>query len=95
MKIADRQAILKSQYHFHCKCSICEKPSRDNKIFQIIEGLVCIMCKNVIQATMADLDNGYTVFCDLCSREFKTLQYKKLLNQADKVFDIGKNYNKN
>lgn len=91
MRLVERQTSLKAQYHFECKCYICMDPRKDNLLFQIIEGLVCLSCNNEICATLADLDNCNTVHCDLCSERFKTSEYKRRLNTADKTYNKGKN----
>lgn len=94
MRLAERQASLKSQYHFVCKCCICINPHIDSSFFQIIEGLACLLCKNEIQATLTDLDVSNTVACDLCSKQLKTSEYKKKLVKANNVYYEGKISNK-
>lgn len=90
MRLVERQASLKTQYHFDCKCCICMDPCKDNMFFQAIEGLVCLSCSNEIQATIADLDVSDTVYCDLCRKQSKTVEYKRQLIKADKTYSKGK-----
>jgi len=70
-------------------------PYKDNMLFQIIEGLVCASCHNEIRATLADLESCDSVYCDLCSKRFSTVEYKRRLIIADKVYNKGKSSNKN
>lgn len=89
MKLAERQSLLKAQYHFDCKCCICVD-SQIDKFFQIIDGLVCLKCNNDIQATLTDLDINDTVYCSKCNEQFKTKEYKKHLIKVEKMFNKGK-----
>lgn len=90
MRLVDRQTLLKAQYHFDCKCFVCMDPRKDNIYFQKVEGLVCLSCNNEIQATVPDLDVNDTIRCDLCSRQFRTSDYKKHLIFADKTYNKGR-----
>jgi len=69
-------------------------PYKDNMLFQIIEGLVCASCHKEIQATMADLESCDWVCCDLCSKRFRTIGYKRRLIVADNAYNKGKSSNK-
>lgn len=93
MRLVDRQTSLKAQYHFDCKCFVCIDPNKDNMHFQKVEGLVCLSCNNEIQATLVDLDVNDTVYCDLCSKQFRSSDYKKRLILADKTYNKGKSPN--
>jgi len=93
MRLIERQASLKAQYHFDCKCCVCMDPHRDDIFFQMVEGLVCLSCHNNIQATLTDLDINDTISCNKCSKLLKTLDYKKKLIKADKIYDKGKHNN--
>lgn len=90
MRLAERQISLKAQYHFDCKCCICVDPCKDDMFFQKIEGLVCLSCNREIPATIADLDVSDTVYCDLCRKQFRTLEYKRRLVKADTTYNEGK-----
>ncbi|KAL4132470.1 hypothetical protein QTP88_009613 [Uroleucon formosanum] len=90
MRLADRQASLKNQYHFDCKCCICLDPQTDDIFFKTLEGLVCLSCHNEIPATLLDLDVNDTVYCGLCYVRFRTLDYKRGLLKADKTYNKGK-----
>lgn len=93
MRLVNRQASLKEQYHFDCKCSICMDPHKDDMFFNIVEGLVCLSCNSEIPVTLSDLDVSDTVYCDLCFKQFRTLDFKKRLLKADKTYNKGKCYN--
>lgn len=90
MRLVERQASLKAQYHFDCKCCICVDPCEDDMFFQKIDGLVCLSCNHEIQATILDLDVSGTVYCDLCRKQFKTVEYKRRLVTADTTYNEGK-----
>lgn len=90
MKLVERLAVLKSQYHFDCKCRICIDPSND-KFFKTVEGLVCPLCNTEIDATLSDLDTSDSIICNLCPKErFRSLDIKRRLMKADKVYNKGK-----
>ncbi|XP_015377732.1 PREDICTED: SET and MYND domain-containing protein 4-like, partial [Diuraphis noxia] len=89
MRLVDRQASLKEQYHFDCKCCICMNPETDDMFFKIVEGLVCLSCHNEIPSTLSDLDVNDSVYCGLCCVRFRTLDYKRGLLKADKTYDKG------
>lgn len=94
MRLVERQAVLKSQYHFDCKCSICIDLHKD-KFFQIVEGLVCPLCNTEIEATLSDLDISDSVNCNLCPTErFKSIDIKRRLIKAEKTYNKGKSINK-
>jgi len=95
MRLIERQTSLMAQYHFECKCRICVNPRKDNVLFQIIEGLVCLSCNNDIQATLANLDDSNSVFCNFCSKRFSTTEYKRRLIFANKTYNKGKKSNEN
>jgi len=90
MRLVNRQLSLKAQYHFDCKCCICSDPCKNDLLFQIIEGLVCLSCNHAIQATLEDLDVSDTVACDLCSELFKTSEYRSRLIKAKQIYIEGK-----
>lgn len=95
MRLLERQASLKAQYHFDCKCCICMDPYKDDKFFQIIDGLVCLSCSNEIEAIISDLDDSDTVYCNLCRKQFRSVEYKRWLIKADKNYNKGKKIIKN
>lgn len=68
-------------------------PQRDDMLFKIIEGLVCLSCHNEISATLSDLDVKDSVYCGLCRVRFRTLDYKRGLLKADKTYNKGKSNN--
>jgi len=68
-------------------------PQKDDMFFKIVEGLVCLSCNNEISATLSDLDENDTVYCDLCLKQFRTLDFKRRLLKADKTYNKGKNNN--
>lgn len=90
MRLVNRQASLKEQYHFDCKCCVCMDPRSDEMFFKIVEGLVCLSCHNEIPATLSNLDVDDTVYCGLCYVRFRTLDYKRGLLKADKTYNKGK-----
>jgi len=90
MRLVDRQASLKNQYHFDCECYTCLDPHTDELFFKTFEGLVCFQCHNGISATLSDLDVNETVYCGLCRVRFRTLDYTRKLHKADKTFNKGK-----
>jgi len=90
MRLVDRQASLKNQYHFDCECYKCLDPLTDDLFFKSFEGLVCLRCRNGIPATLSDLDVNETVYCGLCCVRFRTFDYKRKLLKADKTFNKGK-----
>lgn len=90
MRLVERQASLKAQYHFDCKCCSCMDPCKDDVFFRTIEGLVCLSCNKEIQATISDLDVSDSVNCNLCFKQLKTLEFKRWLIKADKTYDKGK-----
>lgn len=88
--VACRQASLKAQYHFDCKCIICINPHEDNKFFKLYEGLLCLTCNHEINATLEDLNNSDKIYCDLCPVQFNTTDYKNRLTEANKLYNEGK-----
>lgn len=92
MKLDKRLAILKSQYHFDCKCCICIDPCID-KFFQIIEGLKCPLCNTEIEATLSNLDVSDSISCNSCPGRFRSLDIKRRLIKAEKNYNKGKNNN--
>lgn len=90
MRLAQRQTILKEQYHFDCKCCICMDPTKDYNFFKVIEGLVCLTCRREIPATLSDLEDNETVDCNSCQKQFKTLDYKRRISKADRTYAKGK-----
>lgn len=90
MRLVDRQASLKNQYHFDCECDTCLDPQTDDLFFKSFERLVCLRCHNEIPATLSDLDVNETVYCGLCCVRIRTLDYKRNLLKADKTYNKGK-----
>ncbi|XP_060860952.1 SET and MYND domain-containing protein 4-like isoform X1 [Metopolophium dirhodum] len=89
MRLVERQASLKNQYHFDCECSMCLDPQTDDLFFKTFEGLACFQCGYGITATLSDLDVNETVYCGSCRVRFRTLDYARKLLKADKTYNKG------
>lgn len=91
MRCLERQTLLKSQYHFECKCSICIEPHKYDKLFQIVEGLKCMKCRGNLEITLADLNNCVQIPCYLCNKKITASEYNTFLSRADNFYNKGKN----
>ncbi|XP_050540761.1 SET and MYND domain-containing protein 4-like isoform X2 [Daktulosphaira vitifoliae] len=86
MLLLERQAVLKMQYYFDCKCCACMDPVADRNFNLRFYGLVCLSCKKLISATIFDFQDEY-LFCDHCLKKIEANRYKCLLSKADEVYE--------
>lgn len=91
MRYFERQTLLKNQYHFECKCSICIDPHKNDKLFQIIEGIKCKKCQGDLEMTFTDLNASVQVSCYLCNTKINAMVYNHCLSRADKLYNKGEN----
>ncbi|XP_050422098.1 SET and MYND domain-containing protein 4-like [Adelges cooleyi] len=87
MRFSERQAALKMQYYFDCKCNICMDPVKDNAFHHQFNRLVCLSCKNEMRETIFDLETKQIILCDHCSKSFKSLQYSQHLAKVDETYN--------